>query len=116
MARTARSTGESTKPRRAPAQNPEDREQQMINLAVNYAEQQMLNGTASSQIVTHFLKLATAKERLEREKLESENLLLKAKSEQLKDAKTQGEMYAKALNAMRSYVGGGEPTDDDEEL
>lgn len=71
----------------------------------------MRDGTASSQVITHFLKLATGREQLEREKLQSENSLLKAKIEALASAARVEELYAKALTAMRTYAG--QPTDDD---
>lgn len=90
-----------------PALTPEARENQMISLAVDLAEQQLRDGTASSQVITHFLKLATVKERLEREKLEQENRLLIAKTEALQSAKRIEELYDNAISAMRSYNGQG---------
>lgn len=94
-----------------PALSPEARENQLISLAVDLVEQRLLDGTASSQEVTHFLKLGSMKERLEREKLEEENKLLRARTENLQSQKRVEELYTKALNAMRNYAGQG---DDDE--
>lgn len=94
-----------------PAITPEAKENQMISLAVDLAEQQLMDGTASSQVITHFLKLGTVKEKLEREKLQEENRLLKAKTEAMESSKHVEEIYTKALNAMRRYSGQG----DDEE-
>ena len=94
-----------------PAFTPEARENQLISLAVDLVEQRLLDGTASSQEVTHFLKLGSMKERLEREKLEEENKLLRARTENLQSQKRVEELYTKALNAMRNYAGQG---DDDE--
>lgn len=94
-----------------PALTPEARENQMIALAVDLAEKQLLEGTASSQVITHFLKLATSRERLEREKLEKENELLRAKTEAIESAKRVEELYSDALKAMRSYRG---ETDDED--
>lgn len=88
-----------------PATTPEARERQLIALAVDRAEQQLLDGTASSQVITHFLKLATEKERLEKEKLERENELLRAKTEALQAEKTKEELYRNAIAAMRRYSG-----------
>lgn len=68
-------------------------------------EQRLLDGTASAQEVTHFLKLGSMRERLEREKLEEENRLLKAKTENLQSQKRVEELYSQALNAMRNYAG-----------
>ena len=99
----------TTKRRSRPAINPEARENQLISLAVDLAEQQLRDGTASSQLITHYLKLATTKERLERELLEREVELKKAKTEALQSAKRIEELYTNALNAMRNYSGQGDP-------
>lgn len=88
-----------------PALSPEARENQMISLAVDLAEKQLLEGTASAQVITHYLKLGTLKEQLEREKLEKENELLRAKTEALQSAQHIEELYAEAIKAMRSYSG-----------
>ena len=96
-----------------PALTPEARENQMIALATNLAEQQLRDGTASSQVITHYLKLGSTKERLEKEKLEEENKLLKAKTEALQSAKRVEELYADAIAAMKRYSGnGGGDTDE----
>ncbi len=105
---------ESTPKRRPkPAASPEARENQMISLAISLAEQQLLDGTASSQVITHYLRLGSMKEQLEREKLEEENKLLKAKTEMLESQKRTEELYLKALDAMRQYSGIGEMHDPD---
>lgn len=88
-----------------PALTPEGRELQATSLAYDLAIKQMQDGSASSQVITHFLKLATEKERLERVKLEKENELLIAKAEALKSQKRMEEMYADAIKAMRRYSG-----------
>lgn len=109
-AKVAISSDNSRKMR--PALTPEAREVQMTSLAVDLAEQQLRDGTASSQVITHYLKLGSMKERLEREKLEEENKLLKAKTEALQSQKRVEELYAEALNAMRNYNGQGGQDDD----
>lgn len=91
-----------------PALTPEARENQMISLAVDLAERQLQEGTASSQVITHYLKLGSTRERLEREKLEEENKLLKARTEQIQSMKRVEELYAEAIKAMRNYSGQGE--------
>ena len=88
-----------------PALTPEARENQLVSLAINLAEQQLRDGTASSQVITHYLKLGTQKEKLEREKLERENELLRAKTESIASAKRVEELYENALKAMRDYSG-----------
>jgi len=88
-----------------PATSPEDRENQLISLASDLAEKQLREGTASSQVQVHFLKLGTTRERLEQERLQNENLLLAAKVDQLRSAKKVEELYDKALRAMREYQG-----------
>ena len=91
---------------------PEAKEAQMISLAVDLAEQQLRDGTASSQVITHYLKLGTRKEELEREKLIQENKLLKAKTENLEASKRIEELYADAIKAMRNYGGHGDEDED----
>lgn len=93
-----------------PARTPEGREEQLIALAINLAEKQLEEGTASAQVITHYLKLASTRERLEKEKLAHENELLKAKTESLKSMARVEELYANAINAMKTYSG----TPDDE--
>lgn len=91
-----------------PPLTPEARENQMIALAMDLVEQRLLNGTASSQETTHFLKLGTAKEKLERERLEKENELLKAKTEAIQSGQRVEELYKDAIRAMKKYSGNGE--------
>lgn len=88
-----------------PATTPEARENQLISLAVDLAEKQLLEGTASSQVITHYLKLGTQKERIEREMLEKKKDLIVAKTENLQSAKRIEELYANALKAMQNYSG-----------
>ena len=95
----------TTKRKFKPASTPEARENQMISLAIDLAEQQLLDGTASSQVITHYLKLGSMREQLEKEKLEEENKLLRAKTEALESQKRTEELYQKALDAMRQYSG-----------
>ena len=97
-----------------PALDPEAREGQLIALAERLAEKQLLEGTASSQVITHYLKLATSKERLEREMMEEQKKLLEAKTEALQAARRSEELYSKALEAMKRYSMG--RVYDDEEL
>lgn len=96
-----------------PALTPEARENQMIALAVDLAEQQLRDGTASSQVITHFLKLGTSRAELEREKLVQENELLRAKTEAIQSQKRSEEMFEAAIRAMRNYSGNGDPDEYD---
>lgn len=91
--------------RSRPALNPENREKQLVSLAVDLAEKQLREGTASSQVISHYLKIGSTRDQLEREKLEAENTLLKAKAENLQSQKKVEELYAEALGAMRTYAG-----------
>jgi len=93
------------KRRQPPATTPEARENQVIAGAYDLAEQQILDGTASSQVITHFLKLGSTREKLEQERLGHENSFLKAKTEALESQKRVEEMYSEALAAMKSYSG-----------
>ena len=111
MAKVKKGSGGESKPMR-PALTPEARENQLISLAVDLAEKQLQEGTASSQVITHYLKLGSTKERLEKEKLAEENKLLRARTEALQSAKKQEELFEQAIKAMRRYSGNGD--DDDE--
>lgn len=96
---------EPKKRRRPPATTPEGREQQLISMAFDYAEEQFLNKTASSQVTVHFLKLGSERERMERVKLENENILLEARTRQIESQSQNEELIAQALEAMRRYTG-----------
>jgi hypothetical protein len=98
---------------RPPAKTPEARENQLIAAAVDLAEKQILKGTASSQVITHYLKLGTTRERIEKEILEKKKELLQAQTEAIQSAKRVDELYTNALNAMRSYSGQGGSNEDD---
>lgn len=109
MKRARQTTG--SKRNYSPGTTPEARENQLIALAVDLAEKQLLEGTASSQVITHYLKLGSSKERIEKEILEKQKELIAAKTEALQSAKRIEELYDNAIQAMRSYkssVGGGE--------
>jgi hypothetical protein len=98
----------ATPNKKPPATTPEGRENQMISLAVSLAEKQMSDGTASAQVISHYLKLGSSREKLEQERLAEEVGLLKVKAEAMASAKRVEELYGQALNAMRAY-GGHEP-------
>lgn len=110
---TASPTTETRK--RRPATTPEARENQLISLAVDLVEQRLLDGTASSQETTHFLKLGSMKNRLEMEKLQEENKLLRAKTEAIQASEKSEKLYRDAINAMRKYSGHGSAEEDDDE-
>ena len=91
--------------------NPEAREKQLISLAMDAAEEQLLNGTASSQVITHFLKLATAKEELERKRLEADIALANAKKKDIDSNNNKEKLYREAIAAFKGYSG--EEVDED---
>lgn len=99
------SSSEAPKRRGKPATTPEAKENRLISMAVDLAEKQLRDGTASSQVISHYLKLGTSREQLEQRKLEKETLLLDAKVESLEATKRVEELYNKALGAMRMYSG-----------
>lgn len=99
-----------------PAINPDARENQLITLAIDLVEQRLRDGTASSQETTHFLKLASQKNRIELERAKLENELIKAKTQNLRDQADMKTLYTEAIAAMRRYSGyGGGSWDDQEE-
>lgn len=95
-----------------PALTPEARENQLISLAVDLAEKQLREGTASSQVITHYLKLGSTKERIEKEILEKQKDLIDAKTQNLKSIERQEQMYTEALKVFRGYSGHGDEEDD----
>lgn len=98
-----------------PATTPEDRENQLIALAVDLTERQMREGTASSQVITHYLKLGSTREQLEQDKLRSENALLRAKIDDMGTAKNIEALYREALGAMKAYQGNPTPDEEDDD-
>lgn len=99
--------------RRRPATTPEDRENEMIALAYDVAERQMKDGSASSQVITQFLKLGSSRERLEQARLESDARLAEAKMKSIESQERTEQMYKKALDAMRTYAGHPLPEEDE---
>ena len=102
------------KRKQRPGMSVEARENQLISLAVDLAEKQLMEGTASSQVITHYLKLGSTKERIEKEILEKQKELIEAKTEALHSAKRIEELYSNALIAMRNYRGEDVDLDDEE--
>jgi hypothetical protein len=90
---------------RPPARTPEEREDQLIEAAVDLAEQQLRSGEASAQVITHYLKLGSSRERLEQQKLANEVSLLETKREVMESEKRTEGLIADALRAMREYSG-----------
>ena len=111
--RSKKTSEESNKIR--PALTPEARENQLIYLATDLAEQQLRDGTASSQVITHYLKLGSTKERIEKEILEKQKELITAKTESLQSSKRMEELYMNAISAMRKYSGNNDNGDEDDE-
>lgn len=94
-----------------PSMDPDVRENQMISYAIDLAEKQLREGTASSQVITHYLKLGSSKERLEKQILEKQARLIDAKTQNIHSSEDQKELLEKAMRAFTTYRGGG---DDDE--
>ncbi len=95
------------KPKKNKLLTPEAVENLLISLASKLAEKQLRDGTASSQVMTHFLKLGTTREKLEKEIMEETKIHLQAKTDSLKSAAKVEELFAEAISAMRRYSGGG---------
>ncbi len=93
------------KHKRPPARTPQAREQQLVALAVDLAEKQLAAGTASAQVITHFLKLGSERDKLEREKLSRENALLKDKSDAIASQQRVEQLYVEAMTAFKHYHG-----------
>lgn len=105
MPRRRESSPEDLPSRLSPATTPDERESQMIDLADQLAERQMRDGTASSQVITHYLKLGSSRERLEQHKIALEHKLLEAKTELMVSQQRSEELFEKAIRAMSTYQG-----------
>ena len=114
MAARRESRPETPKSRRPPATTPEERENQLISAAVDLAEEQIRSGQASAQVITHFLKLGSSREKLEQQRLAGEVGFIEAKRENMASAKRIEEMYGEALSAMSRYQGN-EPIEQDDD-
>lgn len=101
--------------RRRPATTDQGREAQLISLAMDLAERQLAEGTASSQVMTHYLKMGSNRETLEQERLRQEVELLRGKVEQLAAGGRIEALYSEALNAMRNYSGQQSAVEDEDE-
>lgn len=105
MAARRNSDPEPRAPRRPPSPTPEGRENQLISLAVDLAEQQLRDGTASAQVVTHYLKLGSSREKLEQQKIAMETELIGIKRQTIEVQQQMVGLVEEALNAMRAYSG-----------
>lgn len=100
------SKDKTTKGRRPPARGRKAREDQLISMASDLVEKRFRDGSATAAEILHYLKLGSTKMQLEKEKLEKENLLLKAKTDSIESQRRSEELYSQALAAFRTYAGG----------
>lgn len=114
MAKGKSNTPEKSSVNMRPGLTPEAEENQIIAMAYQEVKRRIADGTASSQELTHFLKMGSSKARLENERLMEENKLLRAKTKALESAEDMKELYAEAIKAMASYQGHGDPEDDED--
>ena len=114
MKKATKTTSSTPSRKIRPALSPEAREDQMIALAMDLVQQRLLDGTASSQETTHFLKLATIKAKRELEHLELENELTRAKTESIRAQKRSDELFAEAIKAFKTYSGGGRADEEED--
>lgn len=105
MAKPKKSESSPTKPRKRPALTPEARENQLISMAYDVAEQQLRDGTISASVLTELIKAGSRKREKELAKLDKENDNLIAKTEALQSAKRVEELYSNAMKAFRAYSG-----------
>lgn len=94
-----------TKPPMAPSPSVEGRINQIVALAFDEAERRILDGTASSQLLTEFIKMGTPKAQIENANLAKQSTLLDAKTENIKQTSNQAQMYKEAMDAFKKYSG-----------
>lgn len=112
MAKSKDKLSEEPVRRSRPALTPEARENQLIALAVDLAEQQLRDGTASSQVITHYLKLGSTREKLEQEMIQKQKEMVEAKTKSYASSDEIKQLYKEAISAFRIYAGQGEQTDE----
>lgn len=106
MGRASKKTTKLSSESHLPApSSQEEREIRCSNLAMDLAEQQLMDGTASSQVITHFLKVSSIREQEELKKLKHENNLLIAKTKAYENAEDIKKLYEDAISAMKVYTG-----------
>lgn len=98
------------------ARTPEAREAQLVALSYDLAEEQILKGTASSQVLVHFLKIGSTREKIELQKTKQETLLVEAKVKDLANVEEMKKLYVEAMDAMRGYAGQEVTHDGDEDV
>lgn len=102
-------TPEPEVPKRRAATTPDGRENQLVNLAVDLAERQLRDGTASAQVLSHYLKAGSSREFLEKQRIQMDVKLMQAKQEQLENMAKMDVLYTNAIAAMRGYQGDIQP-------
>lgn len=107
MSRSRERTPERRGRRRQPATTPEAREAELSMKAYDLAETQLENGTASSQVITHFVKAGSRREQMEQLKIAHEIELMEVKKDALASQARTEALFEEALVAMRSYSGMG---------
>lgn len=115
MPRGRKSPQEPLPPKRGRPKSPEKRENEVIALAYDLAERQIRDGTASAQVITHFLKLGSQKEQLEREIMKEQRKLVSAKTKSIESGDRLETMFQDAMKAFSTYSGNGEDGSDDED-
>lgn len=115
MPKVSKTSSSSSVRKLRPALSPESEENQMIALAYDLVKKRLLEGTATSQETTHFLKLGSMKSRLELENLREQNELLKAKTSQIKSQENQETLFKEAIAAMKRYSGHADDEDEEDE-
>ncbi len=88
-----------------PPDTVEEAEKLCIGMAYDLVMQRLRDGTATSQETTHFLKLASTREKNENELARARIEKEKAQAEAIKQAEHNSSMYEEALNAFKQYSG-----------
>lgn len=105
MGNTRRKADQDSNRKLRPAKTPEGREQQLVGLAVELAERQLRDGTASAQVISHYLKMGSSREEIEQQKIRHDIEMQEARIEHMRSQSRMEELYSEAINAMRIYAG-----------
>lgn len=111
-----RNDDERTAPRRrSPAKTPEERESVLVSKSLNLIEKQIDDGTISSTVLSIYARAGTERDRLEKERLRSENDVLVKKLETMEAAVDVKNLMEDALSAFRGYSGASARDDDEDD-
>lgn len=85
-----------------------ERERENMFLATELAAKQLRDGTAKAQVVTHYLRMSSPREDIERRMMEAKIALLEGQLAACQNDMATQALIIEALESLREYRGSGE--------